>query len=74
MKYSMKSYGRKFYYCKYKDSLDCSARASLNMKTGKIVRWDSNHNHDDLAQHMINKLVSDEISQESSIESSQCTS
>ena len=62
MSYHQKSFGRKFYYCKMKETLDCQARLSIDENTGMIVKWDSNHCHDnDLAVQKVKLLVAKEV-------------
>ena len=62
MSFHKKSFGRKFYYCKKKDDLDCQARVSIEEKTGMIVKWNSEHCHDnDLAVQKIKEMVSKEV-------------
>ena len=62
MSYHQKSFGRKFYYCKMKETLDCQARLSVDETTGMIVKWDSNHCHDnDLAVQKVKLLVAKEV-------------
>jgi hypothetical protein len=62
MSFHKKSYGRSFYYCKQRTNLDCQARVSIDLKTGMIVKWKSDHSHDnDLAAQMVKQLVSNEV-------------
>ena len=62
MSFSKKSFGRKFYYCKFKDELGCTARLSVEEQSGMIVRWVPDHCHDnDLGKQMANKMVAEEV-------------
>jgi hypothetical protein len=62
MFYHQKCFGRNFYYCKMKETLDCQARLSVEEKTGMLVKWDSNPCHDnDLAVQPVKLLVAKEV-------------
>ena len=62
MSFSKKSFGRKFYYCKYKDELGCTARLSVDEQSGMIVRWVRDHCHDnDMGKQIANKIVAEEV-------------
>ena len=58
MSFHKKSFGRKLYYFRKKDDLSCQARVSIDEKIGLMVKWISEHCHDnDLAEQKIKEIV-----------------